>query len=71
MVVEYFTKWVEAKPVTNITSVTIKNSCGKTSSVATKFYSRSQLTTISTLTAFKDFYHQVRMKVAFVSIYHP
>jgi hypothetical protein len=25
IVVEYFTKWVEAKPITNITSATIQN----------------------------------------------
>jgi hypothetical protein len=27
--VEYFTKWIEAKPLTNVSSASIKNSSGK------------------------------------------
>jgi hypothetical protein len=47
--VEYFTKWVEAKPVTNITSATIQNFSGRTSSVVTEFLSKSPLTMPSIL----------------------
>jgi hypothetical protein len=47
--VEYFTKWVEAKPITNITSSTVQNSSGKISSVTTEFHNRSQSTMPSIL----------------------
>jgi hypothetical protein len=73
MAVEYFMKWVEAKPVTNITSSTIKMffsqiiicQCGipRHISVDNAKYFDS--------TMFKDFCQQVRLKGAFASIYHP
>jgi hypothetical protein len=44
---EYFTKWVEAKPVTNIT---VDNA---------KYFDSA---------IFKDFCHQVGMKVTFISV---
>jgi hypothetical protein len=47
---EYFIKWVEAKPVTNITSATIKKNLGKTLFVVMESHSKSQLTTPSILT---------------------
>jgi IS30 family transposase len=73
MAVEYFTKWVEAKPVTNISSATIQ-----------KFFWQNIICRYGVLchitvdnvkyfdnAMFKDFYQQVRTKVAFASIYHP
>jgi hypothetical protein len=47
--VEYFTKWVEMKPVTNITSATIQKFSGKTSSVVVEFLSKSLSTMPSIL----------------------
>jgi hypothetical protein len=46
--VEYFTKWIEAKPITNVPSTTIQKISGKTSSAVTEFRSKSQSTTLST-----------------------
>jgi hypothetical protein len=48
--VEYFTKWVEVKPVTNITSATIKKFSSKILSVTMESRSRSQLTMPNTST---------------------
>jgi hypothetical protein len=70
---EYFTKWVEPKPITNITSVTIKKifwqniiyRYGVPQQIAVdnaKYFDSDML---------KNFYHQVRTKVAFTSVYHP
>jgi hypothetical protein len=71
--VEYFTKFVEAKPVTNITSATIQ-----------KFFWQSiicrdgvpQQITIENAKyfdsdMFKDFCHQVGTKISFAFIYLP
>jgi hypothetical protein len=73
MVVEYFKKWVEGRPITNISSATFK-----------KFFSqniicRDKVPRHITFdnakyfdsAVFKDFSHQVRMEVALASIYHP
>jgi hypothetical protein len=71
--VEYFTKWVEAKPVTNITPATIQkffwqniiSHCGvpQQMTVGNAKYFDSAM--------FKDFCHQVGMTVSFASVYHP
>jgi hypothetical protein len=71
VVVEYFTKWVEVKPVTNITSATIQFfwqniiCCYRVPQQITgdnvKYFDSAM---------FKDFCHQVGMKVSFASIYH-
>jgi hypothetical protein len=71
--VEYFTKWVEAKPVTNITSTTIQKIFWQ--NIICR-YGVPQKITIHNAKyfdsgMFKDFCHQVRMKVCFTSIYHP
>jgi hypothetical protein len=47
--VEYFTKWIEANPVTNVSSTTIQKISNKTSSVITEFRSKSQSTMLSIL----------------------
>jgi hypothetical protein len=70
--VEYFTKWIEVKPVTSISSVTIK-----------KFFWQNIICHFSVLRKitfdnakqfdndmFKDFCYQIRTKVAFASVYH-
>jgi hypothetical protein len=45
--VEYFIKWIEVNPVTNVSSATIQKISGKTSSAITEFYSKSQSTMLS------------------------
>ena len=47
----YFTKWVEAKPLANIRDVDAKNSFGKTSSLGLGFLMRLSRTTAFSLTA--------------------
>jgi hypothetical protein len=71
--VEYFTKWVEVKPVTNITSATIQKFLWQN---IIYHYGVPQQITIdnakySGSTMFKDFYHQTGTKVSFTSIYQP
>jgi hypothetical protein len=70
--VEYFTKWIEAKPLTNVSSATIK-----------KFFWQSNLYRYVVLrhitvdnakyfdnAMFKEFCQQIGTKVAFASVYH-
>jgi hypothetical protein len=70
--VEYFTKWVEVKPVTNVSSATIK----KLWQNIICHYGVPRQITINNAKyfdsiMFKDFYQQVGMKVTFTSVYHP
>jgi hypothetical protein len=71
--VEYFTKWVEAMPLTNVSSASIK-----------KFFWQNIIYHSGVLrhiiidnakyfdnVIFKDFCHQIGMKVAFASVNHP
>jgi hypothetical protein len=71
--IEYFTKWVEAKPVTNVSSAAIK-----------KFFWQNIICcydvpyhiTVDNAkyfdnASFKDFCQHIRMKVAFALVYHP
>jgi hypothetical protein len=71
--VEYFIKWIEVKPLTNMSSASIKKffwqkiiCCyGVPRHITidnTKYFDNAM---------FKDFYQQIRMKVAFTSVYHP
>jgi hypothetical protein len=73
VVVEYFTKWVEVKPLTNASFASIKMFfwqniiCGygiprHITVDNTKYFDNA---------TFKDFCHQIGMKVAFASVYHP
>jgi hypothetical protein len=70
---EYFTKWIEVKPLTNVSSSTIK-----------KFFSQNIICRYGVPrhiivdnakyfnnAIFKEFYQQISMKVAFASVYHP
>jgi IS30 family transposase len=73
MAVEYFMIWVEAKPVANITSTTIKRFFCQ--NIICRYSIPQQITVdnakYSNNDMFKDLHHQVGMKVAFASIYHP
>jgi hypothetical protein len=71
--VEYFTKWVKAKPVMNTTSTTIQKFFWQN---IIYFYEDPQQIHIDNAKyfdsiMFKDFCHQIRTKVSFASIYHP
>jgi hypothetical protein len=71
--IEYFIKWIEVKPITNISSVTIKNFFWKNINCR---YGIPREITIDNAKKFdndmfKDFCHQIGMKVAFASVYHP
>jgi hypothetical protein len=72
VVVEYFKKWIEAKPLTNVGSASIKKffwqniiCCyGVPRHIIVdniKYFDNS---------TFKDFYQQIGTKVAFASVYH-
>jgi hypothetical protein len=70
--VEYFTKSVEAKLVTNITSATIQNFLWQNIICC---YGVPQQITVNNAkyfdsAMFKDFCHQVGTKVSFASVYH-
>jgi hypothetical protein len=71
--VEYFTKWVEAKPVTSIISTTIQKFFWQ--NIICHYGVPQQITVDNAKyldsAMFKDFCHQVRMKVSFAFVYHP
>jgi hypothetical protein len=67
IVVEYFTKWIEAKPLTNMTSATIKKFFWQ--NIICWYGVPRQLTVDNAM--FKEFCQQIGMKVAFASVYHP
>jgi hypothetical protein len=71
--VEYFTKWVEAKHVTNITSVIIPKFFWQ--NIICRYRVPQQITVDNAKyfdsVVFKDFCHQVGMKVSFAFVYHP
>jgi hypothetical protein len=73
VVVEYFTKWVEAKPLTNVSSTTIKKVFWQ--NIICRYGVPRHITVNNTKyfdsTLFKDFCQQIGMKVAFTSVYHP
>jgi hypothetical protein len=70
VIVEYFTKWIEAKPLTNVSSASIK-----------KFFWQNIICVPRHIPVpnakyfenamFRNFYKQIGMKVAFTSVYHP
>jgi hypothetical protein len=70
--VEYFTKWIEAKLVTNIASATIQKKFWQ--NIICHYEVPQQITVDNAnyfdSAMFKDFCHQVRMKVSFASVYH-
>lgn len=73
VVVEYFTKSMEAKPLASISSATVKNSFGKISSADLGSLEKSPSITEKQFDseAFKNFCESVGTKVKFASVYHP
>jgi hypothetical protein len=71
--VKYFMKWVEVKHVTNVSSTTMKKSFWQ--NIICRYGVPRQIIVDNAKyfdsTMFKDFYQQIRIKVAFVSVYHP
>jgi hypothetical protein len=71
--VEYFRKWIEEKPLTNVSSTLIKKFFWQN---IICHYSIPRHITVDNAkyfdnAMFKDFYQQIGMKVAFTSVYHP
>jgi hypothetical protein len=73
VVVEYFTKWIEVKPLTNVSSASIKKLFWQNIICwydvprhiivdNTKYFGNA---------TFKEFCHQIGTKVAFALVYHP
>jgi hypothetical protein len=71
--VEYFTKWIEAKPLTNMSSTTIKKFFWQ--NIICRYGVSRHITMDNAKyfdnAMFKEFYQQIGMKVAFASVYHP
>jgi hypothetical protein len=71
--VEYFTKWVEEKPLTNVSSTSIKKFFWQNINYR---YGVPRHITVDNVkyfdnAIFQDFFHQIGMKVAFATVYHP
>jgi IS30 family transposase len=70
---EYFTKWIEAKPLTNVSSTTIKRFFWQ--NIVYRYGVPRHITVDNTIyfdnAMFKEFCQQIGMKVAFASVYHP
>jgi hypothetical protein len=65
--VEYFTKWVEVKPLTNVSSASIKKFFWQ--NIIFHYGVPRHITVDNAI--FKDFCHQIGTKVAFALVYHP
>jgi hypothetical protein len=73
VVVEYFTKWIEAKPLTNMSSTSIKKFFWQ--NIICQYGVPRQITVNNAKyfdnAMFKEFCQQIDTKVAFTSMYHP
>jgi len=71
--VEYFTKWIEAKPLVNITSEAVRKFFWQ--NIICRFGVQKELTVDNgkqfDSQLFREFCHFVGMKVMFSSVYHP
>jgi hypothetical protein len=71
--VEYFTKWIEAKPLTNMSSASIKKFYWQ--NIICRYGVPRHITVNNAKyfdnAMFKDFYQQIRTNVTFTSVYHP
>jgi hypothetical protein len=71
--VEYFTKWIETKPVTNIIYATIKKFFWQ--NIIYRYGALWHVTVDNAkqfdIDMFKNFCRQIEMKVTFASVYHP
>ena len=73
MAVENFTKWIEAKPLVNITSESVRKFFWQ--NIICRFGVPRELTVDNgkqfDSQHFKEFFHSVGTKLLFVSVYHP
>jgi hypothetical protein len=73
IVVEYFTKWIEAKPLKNVSSTSIKKFFWQ--NIIYRYGGPRHITVNNAKyfnnAMFKDFCQHIGMKVAFASVYHP
>jgi hypothetical protein len=71
--VEYFTKWIEAKPIVNIAIVGLKRFFWK--NIICHFGVPKEITVDNAKQfdchIFKDFYYQMGVEASFMSVYHP
>jgi hypothetical protein len=71
--VEYFTKWIEAKPLTNVSSATIKKFFWQ--NIICRYGVPRHITVDNAkyfdIAMFIEFCQQISMKFAFASVYHP
>jgi IS30 family transposase len=71
--VEYFTKWIETKPLTNISSGTIRKLFWQ--NIVCRYDVHQHITIDNAKyfdsAMFKDFCQQIETKVTFASVYHP
>jgi hypothetical protein len=71
--VEYFTKWIEAKPHTNMSSASIKKFFWQ--NIICRYGVPRQITIDNVKyfdnAMFKEFCQQIGMKITFASLYHP
>jgi hypothetical protein len=73
VIVEYFTKWIEVKPLVNIATVGLKRFFRQ--NIICHFRVPRKITVDNAKQfdcyIFKDFYHQMGVKAIFTSVYHP
>jgi hypothetical protein len=71
--VEYFTKWIEAKPLTNVSSASIIKFFWQ--NIICRYVIPRHIIVDNAKyfdnAMFKEFYHQIGTKVTFTSVYHP
>jgi hypothetical protein len=72
MAVEYFTKWIESKPITNITSATMKKFFWQNIICRFRVPRVIMVDNVKQFEndLFQEFCDQIVMKVAFTSVYH-
>jgi transposase InsO family protein len=71
--VEYFTKWIEVKPLVNIVAVGLKRFFWQ--NIICRFGVPREITVDNAKQfdyhLFRDFYYQMGVEATFVSVYHP
>jgi IS30 family transposase len=72
-VVEYFTKWIEVKPLVNIATVGHKRFFSQNITCHFKVPMKITIDNAKKFDCniFKEFYHQMGVEAAFTSMYHP
>jgi hypothetical protein len=73
VIVEYITKWIEAKPLVNIAAAGLRRFFLQ--NIICRFMVPRKITVDNAKQfdchVFKNFCHQMGVKVAFASVYHP